>query len=80
MVRVPGVEPGRITRRILSPLGLPIPPYSLVFKLYMFLLYFATYILSYTYSDTPVYKYAYAPKYHEELLSGFILWLVPRKI
>ena len=28
MVRVAGVEPARITRRILSPLGLPIPPYS----------------------------------------------------
>ena len=28
MVRAPGVEPGRHKRRILSPLGLPIPPYS----------------------------------------------------
>ena len=28
MVRVAGVEPARIARRILSPLGLPIPPYS----------------------------------------------------
>lgn len=28
LVRVPGVEPGRIKRGILSPLGLPIPPYS----------------------------------------------------
>jgi len=28
LVRAPGVEPGRIARRILSPLGLPIPPCS----------------------------------------------------
>ena len=28
LVRVTGVEPVRIKRRILSPLGLPIPPYS----------------------------------------------------
>jgi len=46
----------------------------------MFLIYFATYILPYTYSYTSVYKYLYAPKYYEELLSGFILWLVLRKI
>ena len=30
MVRVTGIEPVRITRQILSLLGLPIPPHSLV--------------------------------------------------
>jgi hypothetical protein len=30
MVRVTGIEPVRIARQILSLLGLPIPPHSLV--------------------------------------------------
>jgi len=51
-----------------------------VLVLYIFLIQFTTYILPCTYPGTCVYKYVYAPKYHEKLLSRFILWLVPRKI